>query len=84
MDLVHSAYAHLATADACALCFPLAPPAGGAGAAAAGPAAQEEASDGAKLSMRHASHLRNAAPLVAGCRCFTCQKHTRWAPGRSR
>lgn len=77
---MHSAYPHLAAEDACALCFPIAPPSGGGmGAAQAAAGEQEEGSDGSKLSMRHAAHRRTLAPLVAGCQCYTCQNHTRRA-----
>lgn len=84
MDLIHSAYAHIATEDACALIFPLTPPAplpaaggSGAGAAGAGAGAEDEGGDGSKLNMRHPCHKRTVAPIVAGCLCYSCTQHTR-------
>ena len=146
VDLVDSAYPHLATEGGYALCFRLRPPGAGEAAMAVGdiiggssaptgparwvgrgllfsyscwfrllalqrqalagsprgwmpaayrfsgcgsgpqPAAEARGrggpmaagdSDGLKLNMRAACYRKDLRPLVAGCTCFTCRRHTR-------
>ena len=68
MDLCDSVYPHLATEAGAALCFPLAP---------GGPPAADAGEDGLKLNMRAEVHRTDKRPLLSGCACFTCARHTR-------
>jgi tRNA-guanine family transglycosylase len=79
VDLFDGAYPHLATAAGCALSFAVCAAeerAAGADAAAAGDGTCA-AGDGFKVNLRARCFRTDVGPLLAGCTCFACTRHTR-------
>ena len=63
-----------------ALCFPVSPEEAEAEAAAAPAAAAASSSSGGddtKLNLRAPQHALDRAPLLSGCACFACRRHSR-------
>ncbi len=79
VDLFDGVYPHLATLAGCALVFPVGPE----DAAAAGDACAPFA-DGFKASLRAPCFRADTRPLLPGCACFACARHTRCAPRAQR
>jgi queuine tRNA-ribosyltransferase subunit QTRTD1 len=79
-DLCDGDYAHTATQAGCALIFPVGP---GDAVAAAGDetAAPSDGTgaggDGFRACLRALVYAMDCGPLLPGCTCFTCRRHSR-------
>lgn len=72
VDLFDGGYAHAATAQGCALLFPVEPHDGCGGDTAVAPG-----TDGVKANLRALAFRVDSRPLCPGCTCFACGRHTR-------
>ena len=71
VDVFDGGYAHAATAQGCALLFPVGPndPVGDTTVA--------PGTDGVKANLRALAFTLDQGPLCRGCTCFACARHTR-------
>ncbi|KAG1671361.1 hypothetical protein FOA52_002971 [Chlamydomonas sp. UWO 241] len=92
VDVFDNGYVAAATASGCALSFPLRPPqppaeghvdGDGAGAATSSTAAvsnggeQQAGASESKLNLWSVAYRLDKGPLVPGCACFACARHSR-------
>jgi len=74
-DLLDGCHAHAATQAGCALVFPVGP-AEAAREASAGDGTSDDG-DGYRLCLRAPCFVLDARPLLPGCACFACARHSR-------
>jgi queuine tRNA-ribosyltransferase subunit QTRTD1 len=80
VDLFDGAYPHLATTAGCALTFAVCAAeerAGDDAAAAAAGDGTAACGDGFKVNLRARCFRTDVGPLLDGCTCFACTRHTR-------
>eukprot|EP00898_Chlorokybus_atmophyticus_P000671 jgi/Chlat1/1604/Chrsp125S01869 len=72
IDLIESTYPHMLTVDGYAMTFPTSH--GSENNLAAG---VSSGSDAAKINLRSITHRRDDSPVLPGCTCYTCKRHSR-------